>query len=110
MEYIFCWNNSKMHWLFVYRVLGHFEKPIFLELCRFMESRHVAAGTRLFKVGDSDDSIYVVQTGKVNVTITDQVSAESVLSQCWQLSSNLLIELTSKWLSTPWFYLILSDT
>ena len=42
----------------------------------------MAAGTRLFKVGDSDDSIYVVQTGKVNVTITDQVSAESVLSQC----------------------------
>jgi len=53
------------------RVLGHFEKPIFLELCRFMESRHVPAGEYIFRVGDVDDSIYVVQSGRVEVRIMD---------------------------------------
>jgi len=53
------------------RVLGHFEKPIFLELCRFMESRHVPAGDHIFRVGDVDDSIYVVQSGCVEVHIMD---------------------------------------
>ena len=55
------------------RVLGHFEKPIFLELCRFMESRYIPAGSFLFKIGDLDDSIYVVQAGKVHVFITEPV-------------------------------------
>ena len=53
------------------RVLGHFEKPIFLELCRFMESRHVPAGEHIFRIGDADDSIYVVQSGRVEVRIMD---------------------------------------
>jgi len=53
------------------RVLGHFEKPIFLELCRFMESRLVPAGEHIFRVGDVDDSIYVVQSGRVEVHIMD---------------------------------------
>ena len=53
------------------RVLGHFEQPIFLELCRFMESRFVPAGNYLFNVGDPDDSIYVVQSGCVEVRIAD---------------------------------------
>jgi len=53
------------------RVLGHFEKPIFLELCRFMESRLVPAGEYIFRVGDADDSIYVVQSGRVEVHIMD---------------------------------------
>jgi len=53
------------------RVLGHFEIPIFLELCRFMESRHVTAGENIFSIGDADDSIYVVQSGRVEVRIID---------------------------------------
>ena len=60
--------------LYFYRVLGHFEKPIFLELCRFMESRYIPAGSFLFKIGDLDDSIYVVQAGKVHVFISEPVS------------------------------------
>ena len=56
-----------------FSVLGHFEKPLFLELCRFMETRQVPAGTYLFRVGEMDDSIYVVQNGKINVYVTEQV-------------------------------------
>ena len=60
--------------LFFYSVLGHFEKPIFLELCRFMESRFVPAGTYLFRIGEMDNSIFVVQSGKLNVFMTEPVS------------------------------------
>jgi len=55
-------------------VFGHFEKPLFLELCRHMETKFVPAGSYLFKVGDQDDCIYVVQSGKINVYITEGVS------------------------------------
>jgi len=55
------------------RVLGHFEKPIFLELCKYMESLVIPANAYLFKTGDPDDSIYVVQAGKVHVFITEPV-------------------------------------
>uniref|UniRef100_A0A8C0AZV3 Cyclic nucleotide-binding domain-containing protein n=1 Tax=Buteo japonicus TaxID=224669 RepID=A0A8C0AZV3_9AVES len=40
------------------RVLGHFEKPLFLELCEY-----------IFCPGQLDDSIYVVQDGKLEVCI-----------------------------------------
>ena len=40
-----------------------------------MESKFVPAGTYLFKIGDPDDSIYVVQSGKLSVYITEPVSA-----------------------------------
>ena len=56
-----------------FRVLGHFERPLFLELCKYMESRFLPAGSYLFKVGDPDDSIYVVQSGKIKVFISDKV-------------------------------------
>ncbi|XP_064616209.1 patatin-like phospholipase domain-containing protein 7 [Liolophura sinensis] len=54
------------------RVFGHFEKPLFLELCKYMESRFVPAGSYLFKVGEIDDSIYVIQEGKIEVFVTEQ--------------------------------------
>ncbi|XP_060559524.1 patatin-like phospholipase domain-containing protein 7 isoform X2 [Ruditapes philippinarum] len=53
------------------RVFGHFEKPLFLELCKHMESKFVPAGSYLFRVGDEDNCIYVVQSGKINVYITE---------------------------------------
>ena len=58
----------------IFRVLGHFEKPIFLELCRYIESRNVPIGCYLFQIGDPDDAIHVVQSGRVLVHITEPVS------------------------------------
>ncbi|XP_049884912.1 neuropathy target esterase sws isoform X4 [Pectinophora gossypiella] len=54
------------------RVFGHFEKPVFLMLCKHTEILNLPAGTFLFKVGDTDENVYVVQTGRVNVYITNQ--------------------------------------
>uniref|UniRef100_A0A915KXY8 Cyclic nucleotide-binding domain-containing protein n=1 Tax=Romanomermis culicivorax TaxID=13658 RepID=A0A915KXY8_ROMCU len=53
------------------RVFGHFEAPLFLELCKHMEVIKVPVGHTLFKPGDSDDSIYVVQQGQLTVYIKE---------------------------------------
>lgn len=52
------------------RVFGHFEKPVFLRLCRHTEILNVHAGSHLFKVGDPDENVFIVQSGLVSVNIT----------------------------------------
>ena len=56
------------------RVFGHFEKPLFLELCRNVETKFIPAGAYLFKRGQPDDCIFVVQSGRLVVFITEPVS------------------------------------
>ncbi|XP_030755536.1 neuropathy target esterase sws isoform X3 [Sitophilus oryzae] len=51
------------------RVFGHFEKPVFLKLCKHTEIINVSAGSHLFKIGDPDENFYIVQSGKLNVFI-----------------------------------------
>ena len=53
-------------------MFGHMvDNSLFLQLCKSIETVPVPAGQYLFRVGDPDDCIYVVQTGKVNVHIID---------------------------------------
>ncbi|KAF2894224.1 hypothetical protein ILUMI_11949 [Ignelater luminosus] len=52
------------------RVFGHFEKPVFLKLCKHTEIMNIPAGSYLFKIGDPDENVFVVQSGKVNVFIS----------------------------------------
>ncbi|CAH1787526.1 unnamed protein product, partial [Owenia fusiformis] len=66
------------------RVFGHFERPLFLELCKHMDSKFIHAGSFLFKVGDVDDSIYVVQNGNVNVFITEPDGSEHIVKEVCQ--------------------------
>ncbi|XP_075251073.1 patatin-like phospholipase domain-containing protein 7 isoform X3 [Convolutriloba macropyga] len=54
------------------RVFGYLERPLFLELFKFIETKHIAAGLYLFNIGDPDDHIYVVQTGKIVVSVRYQ--------------------------------------
>ena len=53
------------------RVFGHFEHPIFLELVKQIEYLTVNTNQYLFKVGDPDESIFIVQSGQVNVYASD---------------------------------------
>ncbi|XP_062597846.1 patatin-like phospholipase domain-containing protein 7 isoform X4 [Saccostrea cucullata] len=53
------------------RIFGHFEKPLFLNLVKHMESKILRCGEYLFRIGDLDDSIYVVQQGHINVSICE---------------------------------------
>lgn len=59
---------------FWFRIFGHFEKPLFLNLVKHMESKILKCGEYLFRIGDLDDSIYVIQEGHINVTICEPVS------------------------------------
>ncbi|XP_076800527.1 patatin-like phospholipase domain-containing protein 7 isoform X2 [Clavelina lepadiformis] len=62
------------------KVFGHFEKGVFLQLCRHMETINLNQGDPLFEVGDEDKWLYVVQEGQVNLYITGD-SSEVKLSE-----------------------------
>uniref|UniRef100_A0A8B9MN99 Cyclic nucleotide-binding domain-containing protein n=1 Tax=Accipiter nisus TaxID=211598 RepID=A0A8B9MN99_9AVES len=55
------------------RVLGHFEKPLFMELYKQMVFVQLHEGEYIFCPGQLDDSIYFVQDGKLEVCIQESV-------------------------------------
>uniref|UniRef100_A0A672V9J9 Cyclic nucleotide-binding domain-containing protein n=1 Tax=Strigops habroptila TaxID=2489341 RepID=A0A672V9J9_STRHB len=58
------------------RVLGHFEKPLFLELCKHMVFQQCHQGEYVFRPGQPDSSIYVLQDGKLELILTEPEVAE----------------------------------
>ncbi|XP_025772221.1 neuropathy target esterase [Puma concolor] len=58
------------------RVLGHFEKPLFLELCRHMVFQRLSQGDYVFRPGQPDASIYVVQDGLLELCLPGPLGDE----------------------------------
>ncbi|XP_068606606.1 patatin-like phospholipase domain-containing protein 6 [Brachionichthys hirsutus] len=65
------------------RVLGHFEKPLFLELCKHMVFLQFQQGEYVFRPGQTDNSIYVVQEGKLELCLTGGDVKESVVKEVY---------------------------
>uniref|UniRef100_A0A3Q3JCE3 Patatin-like phospholipase domain containing 6 n=1 Tax=Monopterus albus TaxID=43700 RepID=A0A3Q3JCE3_MONAL len=65
------------------RVLGHFEKPLFLELCKHMVFLQFQQGEYVFRPGQPDSSIYVVQDGKLELCLTETDGKESVVKEVY---------------------------
>ncbi|XP_011381250.2 neuropathy target esterase-like, partial [Pteropus vampyrus] len=63
------------------RVLGHFEKPLFLELCRHMIFQRLSQGDYVFRPGQPDASIYVVQDGLLELCLPGPDGKECVVKE-----------------------------
>uniref|UniRef100_A0A2K6T1X1 lysophospholipase n=1 Tax=Saimiri boliviensis boliviensis TaxID=39432 RepID=A0A2K6T1X1_SAIBB len=63
------------------RVLGHFEKPLFLELCKHIVFVQLQEGEHVFQPGEPDPSICVVQDGRLEVCMQDADGTEVVVKE-----------------------------
>uniref|UniRef100_G1RCR4 lysophospholipase n=1 Tax=Nomascus leucogenys TaxID=61853 RepID=G1RCR4_NOMLE len=63
------------------RVLGHFEKPLFLELCKHIVFVQLQEGEHVFRPREPDPSICVVQDGRLEVCIQDADGTEVVVKE-----------------------------
>src|SRR6266566_4619442 len=51
------------------------------ELRRLLKTKNVAAGTQLFHKGDNGDAMYLLETGRVRISITDEDRKEITLAE-----------------------------
>ena len=58
------------------RIFGHFEKPVFLNLCKHMKHIDLRQGEYLFRRGEADEYIYVVQSGHIDIFIRENAFAQ----------------------------------
>eukprot|EP00794_Sanderia_malayensis_P015962 gene15962-17568_t len=73
--------SEVMYMLRSVRVFGHFEKPLFFELCKHLESKTLTAGTLLIKPGQMEDCIYIVQSGQLDLHLVDKTGNELFLKK-----------------------------
>ncbi|XP_046644796.1 neuropathy target esterase sws-like isoform X3 [Daphnia pulicaria] len=53
------------------RMFGCFEKPLFLELIKHIETVDLRCSQHLFMIGDQDTNMYIVQSGRLRVYSTE---------------------------------------
>lgn len=84
------------------RIFGHFDKPVFLKLCKYTEVLTLEAGEWLFRVGDTDESVFIVQSGQINVLVNNPDGSTMVLKTIKKGESvTSLLSFIDVWSGTP---------
>src|SRR5438552_18107031 len=50
------------------------------ELCGYLHPVELNGGSNLFRVGDSGDAMYIIESGRVRITVTDADGREVILA------------------------------
>src|SRR5947207_5057961 len=50
------------------------------ELCDYLHPVELKAGSSLFRVGDAGDAMYIIESGRVRITVTDADGREVILA------------------------------
>jgi CRP/FNR family transcriptional regulator, cyclic AMP receptor protein len=50
------------------------------ELCGYLHPMELKAGSSLFRVGDAGDAMYIIESGRVRITVTDADGREVILA------------------------------
>lgn len=70
-----------MYMLKSVRVFGHFNKPLFFELCKYIVTKSLPKGKVLFRPGSMEECIYIVQSGQINLYLVDKKGTEMLLKK-----------------------------
>lgn len=62
-------------------LFGIFDKPVFLALCKQLHVITVKKDEYLFKIGDLDNSIYIIQSGTLKVFLNESDGTEITLKE-----------------------------
>jgi CRP-like cAMP-binding protein len=62
-------------------LFGSLDDEAARELRSLLSTREVAIGTALFRAGDDGDALYLIESGRVRITVTDEDKKEIVLAE-----------------------------
>ncbi|VDP68865.1 unnamed protein product [Echinostoma caproni] len=78
------------------RVFGHLEKSLFIDFCKFIEAVHLEKDEFLFRIGDPDEYLYVVNSGKIQLYIIENETSKRIASKSQQVFAELIAEKTTE--------------
>ncbi|KAK4473734.1 hypothetical protein MN116_003076 [Schistosoma mekongi] len=63
------------------RVFGHLEKSFFIEFCKFIETIELHKDEYLFRIGDKDRCVYVIRSGRIQITVTEPDGSKCIIAE-----------------------------
>ncbi|CAH8459783.1 unnamed protein product [Schistosoma turkestanicum] len=63
------------------RVFGHLKKSYFIGFCKFIETVELNIGEYLFRIGDEDKYVYVIRSGRIQITVTEPDGSKFIIAE-----------------------------
>ena len=64
----------------VFRYFAALDDAAVEELCGYLHPVELKGGSSLFRVGDSGDAMYIIESGRIRITVTDADGREVILA------------------------------